>query len=133
MLFGIIASIAYAFILYYLFKLEKIGCACALDWRRSFIMGFLVLAIIVMFVPLGKNPTKLTIIFVTLFTLLAIGNAIITIQYVNYLKKEKCECSKSEARNVMQIVAIIQLVAGFVALFYLGLAMHYLAKLRNAK
>lgn len=107
--FVAIAVVINLLILHYLLKLEKIGCECAMDWRRNYIMFFTVLSILyAMIAPvIGESVGP----FVqTIFIVLAILNMVYVIQYVYRLKKIKCECSESVIREVMFVVAIINAV-----------------------
>jgi len=59
------------------------------------------------------NPSIIFPIFGVLFLFASILNVIFTIQYVNDLKKQKCDCSDSFIRNLMYILAIIQIFSWF--------------------
>lgn len=93
----------------YLFDLEKIGCDCAMDWRRSYIIFFLIISIVNAFASLFIGVHNVPVIQ-TIFFVIAVLNVIFTLQYVARLKKEKCECSESVYREVMFIVSIVNAV-----------------------
>ena len=114
----------YVLILYYLFKLEQIGCKCALNWRRNFIIGFLFVAIFAMVI--SKLPENLMMFFLATFSVLVIANVIIMLQYVHYLKKEKCKCSESQLRNIITIVAIIHIFVGILGIIFIFHGANYL-------
>lgn len=124
----ILAFIAYGLIIYYLYRLEQTGCECAFDWKRNFVMAFMVLALLVMFFPFGKNPTSAGIVFMVVFTLTALANAAIMFQYVHKLKKEKCECSKSSILTVMQLVGILHGLGSVLILLYVFSAIWYIRR-----
>lgn len=94
-------------ILRYLVHLEQIGCRCAMDWRREYIIFFIALTVVYALVSLFMGPQQIPVIQFTLF-ILGILNVIFVIQYVNRLKKEKCECSESVYREIMYVIAIIR-------------------------
>lgn len=102
---GLIIFVIQVFIVKYLINLEKIGCECAKDWRRKFIIFYLIFvlaySIVIILVPQTLPPI---IQFVLL--LLGVSNIIITIQYVYKLKKDKCECSESVMREILYFIAI---------------------------
>lgn len=97
----------------YIHKLEQVGCECAKGWKRDFIFWYLVVSIfywIFMITVLafgdswGIMSTVPMFIFKILFNLGTIAFVIITLMYVSYLKKEKCKCSESSGRVVLQIM-----------------------------
>lgn len=98
-----------ALILNYLFKLEKIGCKCALDWRRNYVMGFMVIIILyslALFVfDYAPNPLIQTCIL-----FIIILNAVFSLQYVYKLKKEKCDCSDNIYRYMLFIISIFHVL-----------------------
>lgn len=98
-------------IIYYLYHLEKIGCKCSLNYRRNYILIYNVCIVCVSVFMLFThiNPSIIFPIFGVLFLFASILNVIFTIQYVNELKKQKCDCSESFMRNLMYILAIIQI------------------------
>lgn len=106
---GIFLLIIQILIIHYLFRLEKIGCKCAMDWRRSYIIFFLFFSILyavsVLFIDRNTIP-----VVQTLMTVLGLLNVVLTLQYVHKLKKEKCECSESIYREIMSVVAIFNAI-----------------------
>lgn len=109
LLFAIFFVVIQLLIINYLYKLETTGCKCALDWRRNFIMFFLVIAIVNLLVTSFLTHEQIPFIQ-TLVTVLGLVNVIVTLQYVNKLKIEKCECSKSIYREIMMYVAIFDAI-----------------------
>lgn len=93
-------------ILRYLLTLEKIGCKCAMDWRRDYIMFYLGLLIVFSLVNLFLTPDVIPLLQSSMFVL-GVLNVVFVLQYVHRLKKEKCECSASVYREVMYILAVI--------------------------
>ena len=112
----VISIILFAYILTYLVKLERIGCECAQDWRRKYIIFYSILIIALALydlsvIVLHKDPLS-HISAISLFrapVILALGIVFViaAIQYVNRLKREKCACSDTYARLILLIVAII--------------------------
>lgn len=108
-------------ILSYLFKLEKIGCKCALDWRRNYIIGFMV-AIVLYSLALFVFDYIPHPLIQTCILIIGILNAIFILQYVYKLKKEKCECSDNIYTYMMFIISIFHVIVYsftiFLIIFY---------------
>ena len=108
-LIAVILVVIQTLIVHYLMRLEKIGCECAMDWRRSYIIFFFIVSILyavsAFFISRESFP-----ILQTLMTVFGLMNIVFTMQYVHKLKKEKCECSASIYREVMFVVAIFNAV-----------------------
>jgi LytS/YehU family sensor histidine kinase len=115
----IIELILFSYIIYYILKLEKIGCECSQDWKRTFIKYFYIITIVYIFIhiiSLFTNKFKLNSsisLIMMICNLLSIG---IVYLYIHQLKKEKCECSKDQARDVLEIYNYI-LIALFIFFF----------------
>lgn len=99
----------YVAFLVYLDKLEKIGCECALTWHRKFIMVFVSVALIWSLISAFASPLKIVPLTLAM-SLFRIAFIVIAIQYVNKLKKEKCECSKEWTRDVMYYYAWVSVI-----------------------
>jgi len=106
-------------------KLEKTGCECSKDWRRSFIQFFvvfnmlvLVASIVLLFV---KGVTIIDAVPVIAFcsSIFTACFVVFAIQYVHRLKSEKCVCSEDTRRNVMYIWAITQGILMIIGLLIL--------------
>ena len=108
-LISLILVVIQALIVHYLMRLEKIGCECAMDWRRNYIMFFFVITILYVASAffISRETLPILQVIITVFGLL---NVVFTLQYVHKLKKEKCECSVSIYREVMMVVAIFNAV-----------------------
>lgn len=121
---SILIIIAYVWILYYLLRLEQIGCKCALNWRRTYIMGFIIFILISQFLLFFAHKNIMALAGLGLvFFIASIANIVIMLQYVHYLKEEKCKCSEADGRLVMEIVAIFQAVVfifGILAALFFG-------------
>lgn len=107
--FGVIFVVIQTLIVNYLVKLESMGCKCAIDWRRNFIVFFLVLSIVytlsTFFIDKDSLPLLQSIMVIT-----GIVNVILALQYINRLKKEKCECSESIYRDILYLVSIFNAI-----------------------
>lgn len=129
---SVTASVAYAtYIHHYVTRLERIGCDCAADFRRTYIQYFtlalIVLGIINISLLLMNNRTGIATVSAVLSPVMFIATiiyAIFVIQYVNRLRAEKCRCSEGMARAILYIVTIINVtLACLVALVFLYVAM----------
>jgi len=107
----------YIVFLVYLFKLEKIGCDCALNWKRNYMITFMIIALSTNFVSIIVPSLRLNVVFAIIFAVLSLMFLIITIQYVQKLKNDKCDCSKDLTREIMFYYSWIMLV-----LFWLSVA-----------
>lgn len=114
----------------YLIRLEKIGCKCAMDWRRDFMIFYMMVvllhAILTAFLPMTITP-----LLQTLVAALGIFNVIITLQYIARLKHERCKCSDSMYKDAITIIAYFN-AAVYIALLILFFYLIFsLAALRN--
>lgn len=100
-------------IINYLFQLERTGCNCAMDYKRTYILAYLVINALYVILNLFTNVFKYTSnnkfasFLMSIYSLGGIVNIAFIIQYVNMLKAKKCECSESIYRDLMYIVAVI--------------------------
>lgn len=108
----------WGYILFYIYKLEQIGCECSKDWRRDFIKFFIIFMIVIfvlrmfdLWSPAGVPPVLMTLQFVAVLFFVAV-----VFQYVHELKVKKCQCSEDLARDVLEVVNYVQM-------FLLGLAL----------
>jgi hypothetical protein len=106
-----------AWIYHYVSHLERVGCPCAMDWRRTYIQGFtgasVVVSVIYLLSILSNHPGVLRVTHALTAPFIGIGAILMVIfvlQYVHRLKEEKCLCSQAAARDVMYIVAIINAI-----------------------
>jgi len=120
-------------IIYYLNNLKTIGCACALNYKRDYIMGFsgILIAMNLAAVVVGGSHKLAAVYmkypvlygFLVALTIGAIVNIVFTLQYVEEMKRINCDCSESVYRDMMFILAIIQAASyGIIAILaaYLG-------------
>ena len=118
-------------IIYYLVSLERLGCACAMNFKRNYILGYnafyITYGIVSLFMgqqgifQLYQKYPLLWVISVLQF-IGAIVNAVFVIQFVNELKRENCACSDSVYKDVMYVSSILAgLVLGATLLLYVFL------------
>jgi hypothetical protein len=100
----------YIVFLVYLFKLEKIGCKCALNWRRNYLIVFMILALSSNFISMFVPAIKFNIFLLSLATILSLMFYVFTFQYVRNLKDDKCACSENLTREIMYYYSLIMLV-----------------------
>ena len=115
--FGImsLSMVLSGLILYYLKNLETIGCKCAMNYKRTYIMFYTIFGL-----ALGASnllsggrvtdyiaESSFAIPLVLVLGVAAITNLVFTLQYVEELKKDNCECSESVFRTMMYILSII--------------------------
>lgn len=119
----------YIAFLIYLGKLEETGCACALNWQRQFIIAFIVFALVWTLASLVMPPFK-NLYLAILLTAFRLAFIVIAIQYINKLKKEKCECSEHLTREILYYYAWISVILTAIALFSVFVATATVAYVR---
>ena len=131
-IFSILIFSIQILIINYLFQLEKIGCDCAMDYKRNYILSYLVINTLFItlhfFTDVFKytSNNNLSSFLMSIYSVGGIVNISFIIQYVNMLKAKKCECSESIYREIMYISAIIDaLVLGFSFLLFFIIILYY--------
>ncbi len=122
-IFILLAIVINSYILRYLYFLEKNGCKCALNWRRTFIMFFIGISLVLSLLSLFNIDILTSSIILTLFAILSIANVVIILQYIHMLKEEKCKCSADLAREILQFIAALYAffyIMLLIILFYSG-------------
>jgi len=122
---SIIWVVLYLVMFDYIRKLEQTGCACAKDWRRTYIFWYLVVSIFVIVAQLAVAAFGDMFILskvagygagsVILF-IATIIFVVVSLQYVHRLKEEKCKCSEATGRTVIEIVSWYHLIMWAVVL-----------------
>lgn len=133
--FMLISVIINVYILMYLVNLEKVGCKCAMNWRRTFIMFFIIFSVVLSIASLFSYDILSSAIVMGLFTVASIANVVIILQYINMLKKEQCDCSEGLAREIMHVIAILYAffyVLLFVILIFTGFKVTEFTKLSKS-
>ena len=101
-------------IIYYLYHLEKIDCKCSLTFQRNYIFYYtiFVFSINLLTICFQNKLKDLAFVILPISILLIIAgiiNIVYTIEYVEAMKKQNCNCSDSIIRDLMFIIAILQI------------------------
>ena len=112
-------------IIYYL---KTIGCFCAMNDKRTYIYFY---TWFIIFFNIFAMSSYYSISFLRKYLLItyvlimaSILNIIFTLQYIEELKKNNCNCSKSIIRDMMFIVSTIRLFV-WIILFLLIFVLFY--------
>ena len=107
-------------IIYYLYNLTQIGCTCAMNYKRTYILCYTIFIIISGIIVLIFHPKSIFMVYGALpLIILGIINIIYTIQYVDDLKITNCACSESIIRTMMYILAYINALSYSIVLLLL--------------
>ena len=101
-------------IIYYLNYLQQIGCKCSLTLQRNYIYYYTIVLFVINLVSIffQKKLKELAVIIFPISIILLIAgiiNIVYTIEYVEDMKKQNCECSESMIKDLMFILAIFQI------------------------
>jgi hypothetical protein len=120
-------------IVYYLFHLKQTDCKCSLNYKRNYILCFnIFLVCYSLLILLTNNNLSVTYpILGLLLSVASIVNVVFTIQYVNDLKKQKCNCSESVMRTLMFVLAIIQVCTWAILVLTLIFVAFFFTKTNN--
>lgn len=122
----LVSVVFFVWFIAYLVKLEKIGCECALTWKRQYIIAYLVISLLwkLLLIVTPQFPGKELASIVLLG--LGLMFIIVTVTYVRELKQKKCECSNTVTREVLYVYAWLNVIAMlilFMLLLFVGLQM----------
>lgn len=121
MMITALVFIFYMLIIKYLKHLEEIGCECAMTFKRKYILYFNCVNLVLFILSLTeimsvfKKNKNLYSIFRTIYLVSLILNIVYTIQYVNELKRNNCDCSEDIRRDVMYYFSIIDAIIIFIS------------------
>jgi len=123
--FNVINIVFFSLALNWVNKMHSKHCVCAEEWRLDFIKAYFIIStvwnallLLSVFKPaLLISLIKYLVIPVMVLTILYAG---VGLSYYVDLKKKQCECSAGSQRNMMYILAIIQVVS--IGLGAIGLA-----------
>lgn len=127
-------------IINYLYQLENKGCDCAMDYKRKYILGYMVLnvvfVILSMFTNVLKNAFNSNIgsLLMSLYAIGGIVNIVFIIEYVNLLKEKHCECSESVYRDLIYVFSILDactLVMSFLLALFVLVQVFFCSKKKN--
>jgi|LauGreDrversion4_2_1035121.scaffolds.fasta_scaffold15447_7 hypothetical protein len=126
--------ILWIFALKYIMDLEKY-CKCSDNWKRDYVKYSLMIFIIFLtFKVLNRtNLIKINKYLLSFIILLNCVFTVITLLYINELKKEACECSDTEMRSILEIVSYVRLVImmiGLISFIYLYYRLYKNGKFR---
>ena len=118
----------------YLYHLDSKNCECAMDYRRVYIIVFLIVFVIdsiIISIPsvrklmlLNSNMTLGIIMRIIIF-IAGIINIVFVFEYIKKLKDKKCKCSESDYRTVLYVENIIQICGiSFIVLGILYMIVH---------
>ena len=133
---AIIVIIIYIIILTYIFQLNSQLCQCASNWKKEFIRYYCFYAIlktiIIVYGFSSLHQNKIFNIYKYADIILFISFVVITLTYINDLRKNKCLCSQSWKRKLALIYAWIGvgmsgllLVLGTVLIFMIVMFTYY--------
>jgi hypothetical protein len=109
-------------ILNYLIRLERIGCACAMDWRRTYMIAYMIMTILIGIFTMASGM-KPPVALAMALPILGLFYIVFVLQYVSRLKKEKCECSESVFRDVMEILAYLYVLLMLLSIVLIAMVM----------
>ena len=111
-LFGLVIT---GVIIVYLIRLEKIGCKCAMDFKRNYIIYYHIFDIILyssIILSQGKlleyllDSPYFTPIF-SAYVIATLVNIIFSLLYIGEMIIKKCKCSESNVREMILILNAI--------------------------
>lgn len=128
LILGLVYIALQIYILYYTFKLERIGCECARDFRLTYAQVYIILTFAV-YVVLAilealtdqENAMAMATAKGIIFTVMFVAGIVYVVfvwQYIERLKRIKCACSTSLARDVWEVVNYIQIALLFLSLMF---------------
>jgi hypothetical protein len=118
------------YILNYIHKLHQIGCTCAKDWRRNYIMYFIIFLIIVFLLQiLGViNNKSFSPFIMTIYFILTVVFVMIVYHYIYDLKTKHCKCSEDTARTILEYFNYIQIALLSIVIILMVYCMFYIAQ-----
>jgi len=116
---NLVKAIIFSVFLYYINHLENIKCFCSDEWRRYYIKYY---SIFVILISILEILSKEYLFQSFLNLIVSIGGLIFlysVITYIQKLKKKHCECSEDWKRmllNIFAMIAIIAMILEFIVL-----------------
>ena len=95
----------------YLVDLEKTGCKCAMDWRRTYMIAFFAWSFVNVILLYSNASIRLKMMSLTITSAMGVLNVVFMLQYIHRLKATKCSCSRSIYREIMYIYSILVVLA----------------------
>jgi hypothetical protein len=112
----------YIAFLVYLDRLERTGCKCAMDWKRNVLIVYIVFMFAWKIATIFAPKLMYNVVLNTILVGLRIMFIVLAVQYINKLKKDKCDCSSHLTREVLYYyawISIILLIVSIVFMFWL--------------
>lgn len=133
MIIGLVVIALQIYILWYTFRLERIGCKCARDFRLTYAQVYIILSMAVS-VALGimyaltdeNNMVAMAIAAATLQGIMFVAGVVYIVfvwQYISKLRRIKCACSEDLARDVWEVVNYIQIAVLVLAVLLIIIGM----------
>jgi len=105
----ILAILIDLWIIQYLLRLAQHKCACAMGWKRTFILVYWITSVVWAIGHLLDLDTLFTPTVSMAMFLFSVINVWVVLSYVARLEKEQCNCSIDMARDVMYLVSVVRL------------------------
>ena len=107
-----------AWVWVYLVRLERTGCQCAMDYRRTYVVAYLAVRVAALLLAnlAGWTVPALAVAMAPADVVFVV----FALQYVHALRAQKCECSQDAARDVLRIVAVVDAVVAAAAVLLLA-------------
>lgn len=118
MIFELLWVLLNAWFLYYVEELKLHGCACALGWKRLFIMASLVVFIAVLIVSTFFRWETVVPGLVPVYVLVALSYVIVARMFIDDIKRAHCKCAEGEALTALNIVNVVQIIGIVVTAVY---------------
>lgn len=118
------------YFLNYILALERNGCTCALNYRRTYIQWYLIVSILwaIFGLVLSQNNSFFMVFLQVVMALASLVYFLFVWQYVTELKRNvDCKCSEATARTVMFVLSIVYFVV-LVLSFLLGVVRSRVSK-----
>jgi hypothetical protein len=91
-------------ILAYTVDLREKNCACAIDWRLTFIQFAIIFNLLAGFIAFYVP------VIAVLTVPIAIAFIIVGLMYIQDMKSSKCSCSENRARDMLEILLYVSAV-----------------------
>lgn len=109
-LFALIFIAIDVWLLLYLYNLKRMGCECAMDWRRTFMMVYIAAGVALGVLQMFDLNIQASATLSVMFVLLSLFNIYVVLSYIQHLDEIKCKCSESMERLVLRVIALFNLV-----------------------
>jgi hypothetical protein len=120
-------------ILYWLLRLDRIKCKCALNWQHKCLLAYSILSIFMLVCLMyGVRKDGQFFVIELLFTFAGAVNVMVSLHYIYTLRSTKCDCSQHVGREILYILTILRaFVWGALVLLVSLLFMSVFAKVKS--